>query len=58
MDPREFLTPSMPSARRNKVVYFDGAAYYQDWIDENPYVEIISVVSHSSNIVITYKEPF
>jgi hypothetical protein len=55
-EPR-FVGPSGLDARKVMVEYFNGPGHYQEWMEKNPYIEVISVIDHNYSIVLTYKEP-
>jgi hypothetical protein len=57
-NPPKFVSPSMPSARKVMAEYFSSVSRYQEWLEKNPYIEVIAVNDYRDYIVLTYKEPF
>jgi hypothetical protein len=59
MDPMQLINPASElTARKVIAVDFIARHDYIDFLEKNPYIEVISVVSHGGAIVLTYKEAF
>lgn len=59
MDPLELLKPpTQLTARKVIAVDFIARHDYIAFLEKNPYIEVISVISHGGAILLTYKEAF
>lgn len=55
MDPMEFLKPAA-RPREVQTETFVFAHAYEEFIRENPYIDIVSVVTFDNKLILTYKE--